>query len=268
MRPATRRLLRQRGPGLPLRRDLRPRPRADVGAAAAGSACRRTCRQPRPGAVAAASASDAAGRAAVDPAPARRGSAASRGSRSRTRGSRSPFTTGSAPAEEGARPGSSPPPPRLGPVRLVGGKHVVNLLPAGAPHKGLALERARARLGCDTAIYVGDDETDEDVFALDQPGRLLAIRVGRKPSSSAALLHPGPGARSTACCRCLLASAGEAALVKTRHDASEPSTARRPCRRSARRSSSCGCSGRSTTACRRRSKRMAARSASPVRSGS
>lgn len=70
-------------------------------------------------------------------------------------------------------------------VRLVGGKHVLNVLPAGAPHKGLALEGVRTRLGCDTAIYLGDDETDEDVFALDQPGRLLAIRVGRSAASAA-----------------------------------------------------------------------------------
>ncbi len=70
-------------------------------------------------------------------------------------------------------------------VRLVGGKHVLNVLPADAPHKGLALERERARLGCDTSIYVGDDTTDEDVFALRQPGRLLAIRVGRAAGSAA-----------------------------------------------------------------------------------
>jgi trehalose 6-phosphate phosphatase len=71
------------------------------------------------------------------------------------------------------------------PVRLMGGKQVVNLLPEGAPHKGVALERARARLGCDTALYVGDDDTDEDVFALDQPGRLLGVRVGEKAASHA-----------------------------------------------------------------------------------
>ena len=75
---------------------------------------------------------------------------------------------------------------RLGPARLLGGKQVLNILPAGAPHKGLALERARARLRCEAAVYVGDDETDEDVFALGRPGRLLGIRVGRKRSSSAA----------------------------------------------------------------------------------
>jgi len=73
----------------------------------------------------------------------------------------------------------------LGDVRVIGGKEVINILPAGAPHKGIALERERDRLRCDTAIYVGDDETDEDVFALDQPGRLLSIRVGAKRRSSA-----------------------------------------------------------------------------------
>ena len=70
-------------------------------------------------------------------------------------------------------------------IRRIGGIEVVNLVPADAPHKGIALERERARLRCDTAIYVGDDVTDEDVFALDQPGRLLTIRVGRKVTSGA-----------------------------------------------------------------------------------
>lgn len=74
----------------------------------------------------------------------------------------------------------------LGPVRVIGGKLVFNVLPLGAPHKGVALERERLRLGCDTAIYVGDDETDEDVFTMQQPGRLLAVRVGQKRGSMAA----------------------------------------------------------------------------------
>lgn len=73
----------------------------------------------------------------------------------------------------------------LGPIRVIGGKQVVNILPEGAPHKGMALEKERDRLSHDTAIYVGDDETDEDVFGLDQPGRLLTIRVGPKRGSQA-----------------------------------------------------------------------------------
>jgi trehalose 6-phosphate phosphatase len=75
---------------------------------------------------------------------------------------------------------------RLGAVRVIGGKQVVNILPEGAPHKGMALERERDRLQCDTAIYIGDDTTDEDVFSLDQPGRLLGIRVAPKRTSHAA----------------------------------------------------------------------------------
>jgi trehalose 6-phosphate phosphatase len=70
-------------------------------------------------------------------------------------------------------------------VRIIGGKLAVNFLLPDAPHKGLALERECSHVACDTAIYVGDDETDEDVFQLDRPGRLLSIRVGRKRSSAA-----------------------------------------------------------------------------------
>ena len=73
----------------------------------------------------------------------------------------------------------------LGAVRITGGAQVVNILPKGSPHKGVALERARERLGCATAIYVGDDETDEDVFGLKNPARLLSIRVGANPASGA-----------------------------------------------------------------------------------
>ena len=73
----------------------------------------------------------------------------------------------------------------LGVVRLVGGKEVVNLLPAGAPHKGLALKREIEKRGCTRAIYIGDDDTDEDVFALSDPTRLLTIRVGLNRSSLA-----------------------------------------------------------------------------------
>ena len=74
----------------------------------------------------------------------------------------------------------------LAKVRSISGKLVINLVPDGAPHKGIALQEARARFGCDTAIYVGDDETDEDVFALDEPGRLLSVRVGASVRSRAA----------------------------------------------------------------------------------
>jgi len=75
--------------------------------------------------------------------------------------------------------------PSISTVRWPRGKLAVNLLVPNAPHKGLALERERAHFACDTVMYVGDDETDEDVFQLDRPGRLLSIRVGRKRASAA-----------------------------------------------------------------------------------
>ena len=75
-------------------------------------------------------------------------------------------------------------------ARVGGGAQVVNVVPKGAPHKGIALERERERLACDAAIYVGDDDTDEDVFRLDQPERLLSIRVGPSSHSRAPYYVP------------------------------------------------------------------------------
>jgi trehalose 6-phosphate phosphatase len=71
------------------------------------------------------------------------------------------------------------------PMRTVPGKLVVNIVPARAPNKGDALLELRAREGANTALYVGDDTTDEDVFEIDQPGRLFTIRIGESKTSAA-----------------------------------------------------------------------------------
>lgn len=70
-------------------------------------------------------------------------------------------------------------------MRQVGGKMVLNLVPTRAPHKGNALVDLRAAEEAEIALYVGDDVTDEDVFELDQPDRLLGIRVGPSRRSAA-----------------------------------------------------------------------------------
>jgi trehalose 6-phosphate phosphatase len=75
--------------------------------------------------------------------------------------------------------------PTLGRVRIIGGKQVINILPAGAPHKGDALEQEMSKMHCSRAIYLGDDETDEDVFALSESKKVLSIRVGFSRSSLA-----------------------------------------------------------------------------------
>lgn len=69
--------------------------------------------------------------------------------------------------------------------RIMGGKQAVNLVALDAPNKGMALERARRLLACDCAVYVGDDETDEDAFRGSAPDRLLSIRIGAAQTSSA-----------------------------------------------------------------------------------
>ena len=73
---------------------------------------------------------------------------------------------------------------RLENARIIEGKEVVNLLPAGGPNKSSALVRLCAQLRCGTTLYVGDDRTDEDVFALG--GELVGVRVGAPVEESAA----------------------------------------------------------------------------------
>jgi trehalose 6-phosphate phosphatase len=68
-------------------------------------------------------------------------------------------------------------------VRVFGGKQVVNLVVDKSPDKGDALAAERARLGCDWILYVGDDENDEDAFALS--GNIVPVRIGKKPRSHA-----------------------------------------------------------------------------------
>jgi trehalose 6-phosphate phosphatase len=68
-------------------------------------------------------------------------------------------------------------------ARVFGGKFVVNVVVDGDPHKGTALVAERERLQCDWALYVGDDENDEDAFAMD--GNIISIRIGKKLRSHA-----------------------------------------------------------------------------------
>jgi trehalose 6-phosphate phosphatase len=69
-------------------------------------------------------------------------------------------------------------------ARIVTGKLVVNVVPVHSPHKGEALRRIRAQLGCARAFYVGDDHTDDDVFNFRSSGRLLGVRIGRRRSAA------------------------------------------------------------------------------------
>lgn len=69
--------------------------------------------------------------------------------------------------------------------RRISGKFIENILPAGAPLKGEAVRELMLDTCSSKAMFIGDDETDEDVFRLGDP-RILGIRVGCELSSSAA----------------------------------------------------------------------------------
>jgi len=68
--------------------------------------------------------------------------------------------------------------------RIVLGKAVVNVVPASAPHKGAALLELMYQLNCTAALYIGDDDTDEDVFSLPDT-RILTVRIGKNKISAA-----------------------------------------------------------------------------------
>jgi trehalose 6-phosphate phosphatase len=70
-------------------------------------------------------------------------------------------------------------------VRIICGAAAVNLLPKQGANKGGALRRALEQTGCARAVYVGDDETDEDAFGALTPDTLLAVRVGPSGASRA-----------------------------------------------------------------------------------
>lgn len=81
----------------------------------------------------------------------------------------------------------------LGDARVVSGKMVFNVVPEGSAHKGDALTLLCAEAGADVALFVGDDVTDEDVFATADPARVVSVRVGQWRASSAThyLEHQG-----------------------------------------------------------------------------
>ncbi len=72
------------------------------------------------------------------------------------------------------------------PTRLIDGKFVVNVVAAGAPTKGDAVLRLRRKLGVEIGLYIGDDDTDEDVFKIEADrDQLVSIRVGMSSTSAA-----------------------------------------------------------------------------------
>ena len=82
-------------------------------------------------------------------------------------------------------------------VDVLRGEHVVEIRPAGI-QKGLIVTRLLAEAGPGTLVVaVGDDVTDEDMFAA-VPAQGLTIHVGPRPSRAGLRL------RDVAACHALL----------------------------------------------------------------
>lgn len=70
--------------------------------------------------------------------------------------------------------------------RVIVGKSVYNLLPPGARHKGAAMLDLIQKSHARHAFYIGDDDTDEDIFSVPyKDGQIMAVRVGQRKSSHA-----------------------------------------------------------------------------------
>jgi trehalose 6-phosphate phosphatase len=67
---------------------------------------------------------------------------------------------------------------------MIPGKASVNLLPPGSPGKGEASFALMNHLHCTGLFFIGDDETDETVFAM-RDRLTLGVRVGHHPQSQA-----------------------------------------------------------------------------------
>lgn len=73
-------------------------------------------------------------------------------------------------------------------VRVLHGIGIVNLVPQGAPDKGDALATLVKAHGLPSALFVGDELTDEPAFRLAGDGNGFGVRVGRW-NGTAATFH-------------------------------------------------------------------------------
>lgn len=75
------------------------------------------------------------------------------------------------------------------PPRIVSGKLIYSLMPKHGGNKGSALEQLMRVAGAGSALYVGDDVTDEDVFRLHRSD-VLSVRVEQHADTAADFFLP------------------------------------------------------------------------------
>jgi trehalose 6-phosphate phosphatase len=70
-------------------------------------------------------------------------------------------------------------------ARTVHGRRVIEFVARQVGDKGVALREAMRLTSAKRALFVGDDRTDEDAFALGERHQVIGVRVGRLKSSCA-----------------------------------------------------------------------------------
>ena len=100
------------------------------------------------------------------------------------------------------------------PPRRIGGKYVENLLPEDAPDKGDAFLQLMNLAGRSKGFFVGDDETDEDVFHV-AGDEVFSARVGHSLHSRARyyLKHQGEIASMLKIINHVLSAGAESGVV-------------------------------------------------------
>lgn len=73
--------------------------------------------------------------------------------------------------------------------RIVSGKLIYSLMPRHGGNKGSALEQVMRVAGAGSALYAGDDVTDEDVFRLHRPD-VLSVHIGQHADTAADFFLP------------------------------------------------------------------------------
>jgi trehalose 6-phosphate phosphatase len=76
------------------------------------------------------------------------------------------------------------------PVRIIDGKGSLSVLKPNTTDKGQAMHILARQEAVDCVVYVGDDETDEDVFRSPSLAKLLGIRIGSSLASGARYYLP------------------------------------------------------------------------------
>jgi len=73
----------------------------------------------------------------------------------------------------------------VGEFRVIPGIESLSIVPRGLWDKGEAVQDLLANTRKSAALYVGDEETDEDVFRRSESAGIFGIRVGESPESAA-----------------------------------------------------------------------------------